>query len=293
MIYSMTGFGKGEVQKSGIRYTVEVKSVNHRYCEIAIRSSRELGFLDEHIKGHIRKRIERGKIDISITQDVLDGSDLFEVDISSDIAAKYLEAANDVCRRLGLDNDLKASDILLLPEVVKIEKKRGDAEELFSVLRGALDEAIEGLLDFRGKEGERLKEDISSKIEAMGSLVENIEKLSAGMPVSYKEMLETRIKEYLVVDKIDEQRIAQEVAIYADKCCIDEELVRLKGHLGHLVKELEKGGRLGRKLDFMTQEINREINTIGSKACDIEITRTVVELKSILEQIREQVQNIE
>jgi uncharacterized protein (TIGR00255 family) len=293
MIYSMTGFGKGEVQKGGFRYTVEVKSVNHRYCEVSIRSSRELSLLDEHIKGHIRKKLERGKIDVAITQDVMDEADLFEVDISSDIAAKYLEAARDICSELGLENNLKASDLLLLPEVVKIEKKREDMEELFSVLSSALDEAIEGLLDFRSKEGERLRADIAAKILAMLSDVDSIEKLSVKMPLNYKTMLEARIKEYLAVDKIDEQRIAQEVAIYADKCCIDEELVRLRGHLEHFGKEMEKGGRLGRKLDFMTQEINREINTIGSKTCDIEITKTVVELKSILEQIREQVQNIE
>jgi uncharacterized protein (TIGR00255 family) len=297
MLYSMTGFGKGEAEKGNRKYIVEIKSVNHRYCEIFVKTPRDLGFLDEQIRGYIRDRIGRGKLDVTVRQDytALDSltESASEVRINKAAVKGYMDAFNELCKEYGLTNDLTASHIAGFPEVAVIVKKEENADEVFSVLITALESAVGKLTAFRQNEGSKLNKDMKSKLNDMRAILEGVVRLAPSVPVAYMELLSDRIREYFKVDKIDEQRIAQEVAIYADKCCIDEEIVRLRSHLDHFGEELEKGGRIGRKLDFLTQEINREINTIGSKANDLNIVKSVVELKSIIEQIREQVQNIE
>jgi uncharacterized protein (TIGR00255 family) len=297
MLYSMTGFGKGEAEKGGRKYIVEIKSVNHRYCEIFVKTPRDIGFLDEQIRSSIRDRIGRGKLDVTVKQEYisqdLSSDTSSEVRINKAAVIGYIDAFNELCSEYGLVNDLKASQLIGLPDIAVMVKKEENAEEVFMVLMTALDSAVDKLISFRQNEGSRLNKDMKNKIKDMRIILDGIVRLAPLVPVIYMNLLNERIHEYLKVESIDEQRIAQEVAIYADKCCIDEEIVRLRSHLDHFGEELEKGGRIGRKLDFLTQEINREINTIGSKANDLNIVKSVVELKSIIEQIREQVQNIE
>lgn len=297
MLYSMTGFGKGEVQGKNKKYMVEMKSVNHRFCEIFVRTPRDFGFIDEKIKVLVREKISRGKINVIVRQDdindINEGSELLMIEINRSLAKKYVQEIRDLSKELKLKNDLSISNVTELPEIIRIEEKEEDSEEIFKVLMIAVYEAIEKLIEFRKIEGQKLEKDFINKIIQMRTSLDEIKRFAPLIPISYMKQLNKRISEYLDIKDIDEERIAQEVAIYADKCCIDEEIIRLESHLEHFEEELKKGDRVGRKLDFITQEINRELNTIGSKANDSDMTRSVVEMKSILEQMREQVQNIE
>ena len=295
MLYSMTGFGKGEARGNGRKYSVEIKSLNHRYCEVYVRLPGELGALEERIRAFLNDKIGRGKIEIFVRQDA-DGPGeqaMFEACMNKGVIKQYRESLAEIARELDIPDDTKLSALMLLPEAASIKKRPEDTEEIYLCFLPALSDAVEKLLRFRRNEGERLGNDISSKITEAGFHIRAIKEHAPEVPRNYLRLLRERLAEYPGIDKIDEQRMAQAAAVYADKCCIDEEIVRLEGHLEHFGKELENGGRIGRKLDFLIQEMNREINTIGSKANDLKITKRAVEMKCIIEQIREQVQNIE
>ena len=295
MLCSMTGYGKGEIAGEGGRYLVEIKSVNNRYCDISVRTPRELSLIDEFVKSSIKDRISRGKIDVMIRYetDTAGGPEPLEIKVSIGAMEQYLEAFKNAAGELDLKNDITLKSLIELPEVLRIEKKQTDIESIFIELKPALLQAVDSLISFRSKEGSKLAYDMKKKADEIADMLKMVAHKAPLMSVEYGKLLGERLKEYYLLEKTDDQRIAQEVALMADKCCIDEEIVRLRGHLDHFTKELDTGGRIGRKLDFITQEINREVNTIGSKSSDYEISKTVIEMKSIVEQIREQVQNIE
>lgn len=295
MLCSMTGYGKGETTGPDGRYLVEIKSVNNRYCDISVRTPRELSLIDEPVKGYIKDRIGRGKLDVMIRYEteIGNGREALDIKVSKGAIKQYIQAFENAAGELEIINDLTLKNLIELPEVLRIDKKQTDIESIFNELKPALAKAVESLISFRQKEGKRLALDMRKKTGEMSVMLGMVEEKASLVPALYARLLEDRVREYLVSDKIDEQRIAMEVALMAEKCCIDEEIVRLRGHIEHFTKELDTGGRIGRKLDFITQEINREVNTIGSKSNDYEISKNVIEMKSIVEQIREQVQNIE
>jgi len=293
MVCSMTGFGSGTCEINGREFTVEIKSVNHRYCDIFVKMPMFLNCFDDQIKKNIGKKVFRGKLDVFVSyKDKTECSDVVEVNHS--LATAYYNAIMSIAEKNSLREEVSASYISRLPEVMKISNEVGDAEELSKPLMAALDEAVNGLVAMRQKEGEALKSDILLKKDNIFKMIDVVEKRSPLVVAEHKERLENRINDLLNGKTIvDENRIATEVAFFADKSAIDEEITRLKSHVSQLDSILNMDCPVGRKLDFLIQEMNREVNTIGSKSNDIEITNAVLDMKSEIEKIREQVQNIE
>lgn len=293
MVCSMTGFGSGTCEINGREFTVEIKSVNHRYCDIFVKMPMFLNCFDDQIKKNIGKKVFRGKLDVFVSyKDKTECSDIVEVNHS--LATAYYKAIVCIAEKNSLREDVSASYISRLPEVMKIRNEVGDAEELSKPLMAALDEALNGLVAMRQKEGDALKADILLKKDNISKMIDVVENRSPLVVAEHKERLETRINDLLNGKTIvDENRIATEVAFFADKSAIDEETTRLKSHVCQLDSILNMDCPVGRKLDFLIQEMNREVNTIGSKSNDIEITNAVLDMKSEIEKIREQVQNIE
>lgn len=292
MIKSMTGFGRGIFQDSTKELLVEIKSVNHRYCDVSIKMPRQIFFLEEKVREAVAKNISRGKVDIFVSYKDY-GDPLNTVLLDEMIAKGYIDAVNALRDKYSLKDDISVSLIAQFPDVVKLEKCEQDEAKLWEMLSLALQEAISGLVVMRAKEGVGLYDDLVEKIKYMEQLLKDIESFGFNIVKEYKIKLEARIKELLEKQNVDEDRIAMEAAIFADRSCIDEELVRLKSHIQQFNEVLDVSQPVGRKLDFIVQEMNREINTIGSKANNIHISKLVIELKSELEKIREQVQNIE
>lgn len=292
MINSMTGFGRGEICTDNLKAVIEMKSVNHRYCEIVLRMPRSVNVLEDRIRRMIQEKIARGRVDVFVNIE-LRGENKPLVKVDEELAGDYVRAANDIKDRLTLDGTVTVNDLLHLPGVVSLAEPENDVEQWWPVVREALDKALTGQLEMRRREGVRLQSDIKKRSGQIAEMVEIIDKRSPVVTGEYRERLSQRINELLVPGTLDMSRLDTEVVIIAERASITEELVRLRSHLAQLDACMEGDVPVGRKLDFLMQEINREVNTIASKSADLEINRTVVEIKSELEKIREQVQNIE
>ena len=292
MIKSMTGFGRCEFTDEKRKFTVELKSVNHRYLDVNIKMPKKLNFFESSIRALLKEYIERGKVDVYITYEDYT-EDNYALKYNSALAAQYLDYLNRMAEEFGLENDIRVSNLSRYPDVLVMEEQDVGEKELWDGLERALRGACEQFVASRIKEGESLKVDLIDKLDHMISYVDFIEKRSPQIMEEYRKRLEDKIKEILGDRQMDDGRIATEVTIYADKVCVDEETVRLRSHINTTKDTLLEGGSIGRKLDFIAQEMNREANTILSKANNIEISDTGINLKTSIEKVREQIQNIE
>ena len=292
MIKSMTGFGRCEVLKDSRKFTVELKSVNHRYLDVNIRMPKKLNFFETSIRTLLKSYADRGKVDIFITYEDLSQSQV-SVKYNAALAAEYLKYLNQMAEEFSLDNDVRVSTLSRYPEVFTMEECSEDEDELWNGLKEALEGAFSQFVEMRTKEGERLKEDILLKLDLLSEQIRFIEERSPQIIAEYRTKLEEKMRDLLEDTQIDDNRIAAEVILFADKICTDEEVVRLKSHIQHMKETLEESNGIGRKLDFIAQEMNREANTILSKANDLDISNRAISLKTEIEKIREQIQNIE
>ena len=292
MIKSMTGFGRCEVMEGERKFTVEMKSVNHRYLDVNIKMPKKLNFFEAAIRAELKNFIQRGKVDIFITyEDFSEGN--VSIKYNKETAAVYVEYLRQMAEDFGLDNDVRVSSLSRYPEVFSMEEMTEDEDELWKSLQKALTGAAEAFVETRIKEGENLRADLISKLDAMLEHVEFITERSPQIIDEYKKKLIDKVQDLLGDAKVDETRLLMEVTVFADKVCVDEELVRLRSHIEATKAELLKGGSVGRKLDFIAQEMNREANTILSKTTDLEVSNRAIELKTEIEKLREQIQNIE
>ncbi len=293
MVKSMTGYGRAsKTVESGKTLTVELRSVNHRYFEFSCRLPRSMNLIEDKIKETVHKNVVRGKVEVFITADNSSGTS-DEVVLNAGLAKMYMKAYNELSAELGIENDIKVSDFARNGEIFSLSHAQMNADELFGELEPVLKDAVSGFIAMREKEGKKLKEDILSRCDTIEENVKAIELRSPETVKEYRQRLQDRINELLSDTSVDEQRLLTETAVFADRIAVDEETVRLRSHLSQVRSLLDSGEPVGRKLDFIVQELNREINTVGSKAQDIEIARIVVDVKSEIEKIREQVQNIE
>ena len=292
MIKSMTGYGRAAQTIAGMAVTVEIKSVNHRYFEFSSRTPRAYGFLDEKLKSFIQSSVSRGKVECSVQIESLEEAEV-QVQLNASLAQGYLKALSELSVRFGLENDVRVSTLSRYSDIFSIRKAEADEEKIWEAVRTVTAEALERFIAMRLREGERLREDILSRADAILSHVEFIESRSPETVREYNEKLLSRMQTVLESAQVDEQRILLEAAIYADKVAVAEETVRLRSHIDQLREFFNAEEAVGRKLDFLVQEINREANTIGSKAQDVEIARRVIDVKAEVEKIREQIQNIE
>ena len=292
MIKSMTGFGHGELVSEDFRITVEMKAVNHRYCDINIKMPKKLNFIEADIRNTLKKSIKRGKVDVYLSFEDLSESTV-RVRLNEEMGREYFEALNRLGGMLEISNTLTAWQVARFPEVLTLEDVPMNQDYASHEIMEAVREAADHFSDSRIKEGENLKKDILEKLEGMKQNITLVEERYPQMVAEYRKKLMDKVQGLLADANIDESRIATEVVIYADKICVDEETVRLRSHIDNMKDELVRGGSVGRKLDFIAQEMNREANTILSKANDIEISNIAIELKTEVERIREQVQNIE
>ena len=292
MIKSMTGYGRAQGSFSGGDITVEVKSVNNRYLDCGVKLPRGYAYLEEGVKSQVQKTISRGKVDVFITINAA-GADNVKISVNEPVAKGYIDAMHRLVQEYGIQDDISASAISRFSDVFLVEKQEQDENEVKSAISGVVAEALDAFDAMRTREGEALKTDLLQKAEGILTLVSKVEERSPITVKAYLERLTAKMQEVLEDRQIDEARIIQEAAIYADKVAVDEETVRLRSHVDQLQNMLSEGGVIGRKLDFLMQEMNREANTIGSKGNDVEQARNVVNIKSELEKIREQIQNIE
>lgn len=292
MIKSMTGFGWSGVNELGYEISIELKGVNHRYFDLHTRISRRYSFLEEKIKEELKKKLNRGRLEISINIEKTNDT-VRNIKVDKGLALAYYESLKDLADNLNISSDFKVIDIFRLPDVFNLADDQEDPELVWMVLGKALDEAVDRLVEMRGKEGANLGKDILARNAYILSTVEILEKRAPMVAQEYQDKLRNRIKDMTNAGIVDETRIIQEAAIFADKASITEEIVRLKSHIKHLDELLDADDAVGRKCDFLVQEMFREINTIASKANDIEMSQIVVDVKAELEKIREQLQNIE
>ena len=292
MIKSMTGFGRCEVSDADRKITIEMKSVNHRFFEPNVKMPKKLNIYEAGIRTILKKYINRGKVDVFVTYEDY-SENKFCLKYNAELADEYMSIFGYIADQYGIEKDIKVSTLARFPEVITMEEQDNDDEELWHLLEKATEDACRHFVDTRITEGERLKNDIINKLDYMLSLVDNIEERSPEVVSEYRAKLEDKVKELLSDSSIDESRIATEVTIFADKICVDEETVRLRSHIGSTKETLLEGGSVGRKLDFIAQEMNREANTILSKSGDLDITDWGISLKTEIEKVREQIQNIE
>ncbi len=292
MIKSMTGFGRCEVADEKRKFTVELKSVNHRYLDVNIKMPKKLNFFESAIRNLLKEYIERGKVDVYITYEDYT-EDNYSLRYNAALAGEYLGYLNAMAEEFHLENDIRVSTLSRYPDVFVMEEQDIDEKELWSGLEKSLRGACKQFVESRVKEGEALRDDLLDKLDAMLTDVDFIEERSPQIMKEYRTRLEEKIQEILGDRQIDDARIATEVTIYADKVCVDEETVRLRSHIMTTKDTLLAGGSIGRKLDFIAQEMNREANTILSKANNIEISDIGIDLKTGIEKVREQIQNIE
>ncbi len=291
MIKSMTGYGKANLIKDTRTYTVEIKSVNHRYLDISIKMPKSLNYLEEEIKKEISKKVKRGKIDVFINFE--DSKiDAKEIKINKEIAKIYIKELKELAQEENITDDISITKIAMFPDVLTMQNIQED-ENIKPELIETIDIAVKQLINMRKTEGEKISQDLLSRIELINKKNKEISSISTGLIDEYVVKLEKRIKELLKEQEIDKPRIAQEVVIYADKCSIEEEITRLESHIMQFKQFLNSDEAIGKKIDFLIQEMNRETNTIGSKANSLEITNGVISIKTELENIREQIQNIE
>lgn len=292
MIKSMTGFGRCEVAEGSRKFTVEMKSVNHRYLDVNMKMPKKLNFFESAIRSELKNYISRGKVDLFITyEDFSENNSI--VRYNKELAEEYLTYLRQMAEDFGLDDDIRVSTLSKYPEVFTMEEQNVDEEELWKELQKAIRGAAEMFVQTRIVEGEHLRDDLIEKLDGMLTLVDFISERSPQIITEYKNKLEEKVRELLADTAVDEGRLLTEVTIFADKVCVDEEIVRLRSHIETTRKTLLEGGSIGRKLDFIAQEMNREANTILSKANDLEISNCAIELKTEIEKVREQIQNIE
>lgn len=292
MIKSMTGFGRCEVAENNRRFTVEIKAVNHRYLDVNIKIPKALNYFESAVRSELKRYISRGKVDVFITYEDL-SEHTCKVRYNKEVAQEYLLYLKQMAEDFGLDNDIRVSSLSKYPEVFTMEEAGADEEELWKELQKAVEGAARMFVESRVTEGERLKEDLLEKLDGMLELVDFIAERSPQLVAEYRRRLEDKVKELLGDNTLDESRILTEVTIFADKICVDEEIVRLRSHIETTREALREGGSIGRKLDFIAQEMNREANTTLSKSNDLEISNRAIELKTEIEKVREQIQNIE
>lgn len=293
MVKSMTSFGRASSnQGSKHLFSVEMKSVNHRYLDVNIRMPKSMLSLEEEIRKLISKSLSRGKVDVFINlKGNSEGNGVAKVNL--DLAKSYLKCLKDIEENLGVTNDITINQIARYPEVITIVEEEESIEEIFEEIKPLVEQSLLMMEGMRIAEGEKLKEDIFLKLSEIESSVEEIEVIADKIPLAYKIKLEERLKKLLESVDVDENRIALEIAVIADKASVDEEITRLHSHLSQLRKTFNDNGTIGRKLDFIIQEMNREANTIASKSSDVHMTNIVINIKNLIEKIREQVQNIE
>ena len=291
MIKSMTGFGKNSLLINDRNYQVEIRSVNHRYLDISTKMPRQLTYLEEDVKKVISSKIKRGKVDVIITFEN-NSKEGRNIQINTEIAKMYIDELRKLAQEGNILSDIQVTEITKLPDVLNISIDQDD-ETIKQELLDSVKIALDNLLSMKETEGNKIAEDLTNRIDYIEEKILKISELSTGLIEEYVVKLEERIKEILKTDIIDKSRIAQEVVIYADKTSIEEEITRLKSHITQFRQLLKEEGAVGKKIDFLIQEMNRETNTIGSKANDLEIVNGVIDIKTELENIREQIQNIE
>lgn len=292
MIKSMTGFGRAEYSDDKCKITVEIKAVNHRYLDCNIKVPKKLSFFDASIRTLIKDYIQRGKVDIYVTyEDYVENN--YNLKYNRDMAGAYLKYLNEMAEEFGIENDVRVTSLSRYPEVLSLEESDVDENEIWTDLEKVTRQACEAFVATRIREGENLKNDLIDKLNGMLGYVDEIESRAPQIIEEYRKKLTDKVAELLADAKLDESRILSEVTIYADRICVDEEIVRLRSHIEHTKDTLEDGGSIGRKLDFIAQEMNREANTILSKANDLATSDLAINLKTDIEKVREQIQNIE
>ncbi len=292
MITSMTGFGRYEEDTDSLKISAEIKAVNHRYLDLQIKMPKRFNVFEADIRSLLKTYIQRGKVDVFITfEDYTAGS--LTLNYNEALAAEYMEKFRSMADTFGLENDIRVSTLARMPEVITMEQGTEDEAEIWKHLSFVIEKAAANFVDARAQEGEKLKTDLLSKLDYMDSLVDFIVERSPEIIREYRLRLEDKVKDLLADTSLDESRIAAEVTLYADKICVDEEMVRLRSHIDAMRKDLQKGGCIGRELDFLAQEMNREANTTLSKSSDLEVSDKAIALKTEIEKVREQVQNIE
>ncbi|MBO5413678.1 MAG: YicC family protein [Clostridia bacterium] len=292
MLKSMTGFGRSKYENEGREYLVEIKSVNNRYSDISIKLPRNISFLEEKVKTAISNSISRGKVDVFIN--FINNSEKGKkIQINTELAKQYIDELKRLQTETEIIDNIGIMDICKMPEVLNLKIEDDDETLLWQELSECLNNAITSFLLMRENEGAKIKEDLEKRIKCVKEKIEKISEISTGLVEEYVVKLEKRVNELLKTSVVDETRLAQEIVIYSDKCSVEEELTRLRSHISQFLNLLNETTPIGKKLDFLIQEMNRETNTIGSKANSLEITNLVVDIKTEIENIREQVQNIE
>ncbi len=292
MIKSMTGFGRCEIEENNRKFTVEMKAVNHRYLDVNIKMPKKLNFFEAAIRNELKQYISRGKVDIFISYEDFSESNS-SVRYNKEVAEEYFKYLQQMSSEFGLEQDIRVSSLARFPEVFVMEEQNVNEEELWKELQRAVVGAAQGFVQTRIREGENLKEDLINKLNGMLALVDLVAERSPQILMEYRRHLEEKVHELLEDTAVDEGRLLMEVTLFADKICVDEEIVRLRSHIETTKNTLLEGGSIGRKLDFIAQEMNREANTILSKANDMEVSNYAIELKTEIEKVREQIQNIE
>ena len=292
MIKSMTGFGRAEAQDEQHKFTVEIKSVNHRYLDFNIKMPKKLSFFDSAIRTLLKEYMLRGKVDIFISYEDFTQSHMI-LQYNQDVASQYMAYFKKMADTFGICNDITAAELGRFQDVFTMEEQAPDEEELWNFLEGPLHEACRKFVETRQREGANLKQDLLGKLDGLEAKVDVVEKRSPEVVKAYREKLEAKMYELLEDNQIDDSRIAAEVILFSDKICNDEETVRLRSHIHGMRKILDENEGVGRKMDFMAQEMNREANTILSKSNDLIVSNAAIDLKTEIEKIREQIQNIE
>ena len=292
MLRSMTGYGRSKYENDSREYTVEIKSVNNRYSDISIKMPRNISFLEDNIKKIISNSITRGKVEvfISFSNNSEKGK---TIEINKELAKIYIEEMKELASEAGINSNIEVIDVMKMPDILNIKLNEDDEKIITEELINCTREAIDNFIHMREIEGEKIKEDLEKRISLISKKIEKINSISTGLVNEYIVKLEKRINELLKPNVVDEARLAQEIVIYSDKCSIEEEVTRMKSHISQFLSLIEKDNSNGKRIDFLIQEMNRETNTIGSKANNLEIINYVVEIKTELENIREQIQNIE
>lgn len=292
MIRSMTGFGRGQDTIDGLSVVVEIKSVNHRYYEYSSRLPRAYNFLDEKLKNYLQQRISRGKVDVFVQIDTLETASS-EVSVNFALAESYLQALRELTERYGVRDDVSVTNLARYPDILTVRQAAVDEDTVWAAVQQVTDMALDRFVAMREQEGARMRDDVLSRADTILAAVAAVEERSPQTVREHMDKVTARMRELLDGAAVDEARLLTEAAIYADKIAVAEETVRLRSHIDQLGRMLNSGEAIGRKLDFLVQEMNRETNTIGSKCSDIELTRIVVDIKAEIEKIREQIQNIE
>lgn len=292
MLRSMTGYGRAKYEIDFREYTIEIKSVNNRYSDISVKMPRNISFLEDYVRKIIQNQITRGKVEVFIT--FVNNSDKGRnIEINKELAKKYIEEMQKLASETNIGSNIEVIDVMKMPDVLTTSMVSEDEELIKEEITKCLQEAIKNFIEMRAIEGNKIKEDLESRIYKISEKINQINAISTGLTREYVVKLEKRVNELLKPNTVDETRLAQEIVLYSDKCSVEEEITRMKSHISQFLNLLEQTNSNGKRIDFLIQEMNRETNTIGSKANNLQITNYVVDIKTELENIREQIQNIE